>query len=251
MSDINTIRYNLIIDSYLDKFKSEIEYVFDFVDEYYNTRRDPLSTNVIYYGKKNTSLKGKIRITPSDFWDLLKIEKDGIHLYPSYYDRLDNIIVLNKQKDISADYISTIFFLLSRIEERDVIHKDKNRRFFSRDSFLVRHGKEKSAIADMCSLELAKLIRHEDSPRHTSSFEFIPTHDVDRLRAYHYFLEPIRYFLGDILKRRIPVIKALDRISSTYFSGEPFRQFRFLMDISEKYNIQSRFFLWGCNPPKN
>ena len=83
MSDINTIRYNLIIDSYLDKFKSEIEYVFDFVDEYYNTRRDPLSTNVIYYGKKNTSLKGKIRITPSDFWDLLKIEKDGIHLYPS------------------------------------------------------------------------------------------------------------------------------------------------------------------------
>jgi hypothetical protein len=59
---INKISYSLIIDDSLCEYQNEIEYVFDFVDEYYNTYRDPPSTNIIYYGKENT-LQGLLKLS--------------------------------------------------------------------------------------------------------------------------------------------------------------------------------------------
>jgi hypothetical protein len=134
---------------------------------------------------------------------------------------------------------------LSRIEERGVVYTDKYSRFRSEDSFSVKHGVEKRAIVDECSLELAKIIRNEGNPKQTSSFEFIPTHDIDRLKGYHYPFEPIRYFLGDIFKRRKSIDASFDRIRNSYLSGEPWKQIRFLMDVAEKNNLKSRFFFMG------
>ncbi len=245
----NEITYALSIsDDNLKKYQNEIEYVFDFVDEYYGTVRKKESTNIIYYGNSESQDCNKNEIPSSGLWNLIDMSSSGLRLNIDNSKKLEDCIlpyIKNQNNRFSFDYISIIFFFLSRIEERDVVNTDKYSRFRSEDSFSVKHGLEKRAVVDECSLELAKIIRNEDSPKHTSSFEFIPTHDIDRLKGYHYFSEPIRYFLGDIFKRRKSIDTSFDRIRNSYLSGEPWKQIRFLMDVAEKYNLKSRFFFMG------
>jgi len=252
MKEIRKATYALKISDELKKFQNEIEYVFDFVDEYYGTVRKKESTNIIYYGKGSLQDSNKNKIPSSEFWSLIVISLNGLCLNIDDTKKLEDCIlpyIQNRNNifdfDFDFDYISIIFFFLSRIEERGVVNTDKYLRFRSEDSFAVKHGFEKRAVVDECSLELAKMIRNESSPKHTSSFEFIPTHDVDRLKGYHYPTEPIRYFLGDIFKRRRSIDESFDRIRNSYLSGEPWKPIRFLMDVSEEHNLKSRFFFMG------
>jgi hypothetical protein len=244
----NKITYTLFIDDELKEFKSEIEYVFDFVDEYYDTVRVADSINAVFYGNNKTTLISNQKTVPtSNFWGLLDVSLNGIFLNGSGSD-LENFIlpcVENKDNTHPFDYVSIIFFFLSRIEERGAVNLDKYFRFRSEDSFSVKNNFEKRAIVDECSLELAKIIRDEDNPDQTSFFEFIPTHDMDRLKGYHHPFEPIRYFLGDIFRRRKSINTSFNRIRNSYLSGEPWKQIEFLMDVAESNNIISRFFFMG------
>jgi len=242
------VTYALSIADEVEEFKNEIEYVFDFVDEYYGTVRKKESANTIYYGNDDSHNSHKKKIINSDFWNLIDISSNGLYLNIDNSKKLENCIlpyIENRNNTFHFDYISIIFFFLSRIEERSVAYTDKYLRFKSEDSFSVKHGFEKRAIVDECSLELAKIIRNESLPKHTSSFEFIPTHDIDRLKGYHYPVEPIRYFLGDIFKRNRSINTAFNRIRNSYLSGEPWKQIRFLMKIAEENNFTSRFFFMG------
>ncbi|MBT4730520.1 hypothetical protein HOB87_00930, partial [Candidatus Woesearchaeota archaeon] len=244
----NKVAYALSIGSELEEYRSEIEYVFDFVDEYYDTVRKEESTNVIYYGYRNLVDSSKSAIFSSKFWSLIDISSSGLYLNKDNNKKLEDCIlpyIENRHDMLDFDYISIIFFFLSRVEERDVVNIDKYSRFKSEDSFSVKHGFEKRAVVDECSLELAKIIRSEECPRHNSVFEFIPTHDIDRLKGYHYPLEPLRYFLGDLIKRHKSFNKSFDRIRSSYLSGEPWRQVYFFMNLAEKYNLTARFFFMG------
>mgnify|MGYP005629562689 FL=1 len=246
--DDNKDGYTLSIGDDLIKYQSEIEYVFDFVDEYYGTVRKKKSANIIYYGNSKFYHSNKNKILSSNFWNLIDISSSGLSLNIDNSNKLKDCIlpyINNKNSVFCFDYISIIFFFLSRIEERGVVSTDKYTRFKSESSFSVRYGFEKRAVVDECSLELAKIIRNEDNPKHTSSFEFIPTHDIDRLKGYHYPAEPIRYFLGDIFKRHRSINASFDRIRNSYLSGEPWKQIRFLMDVAEQHNITSRFFFMG------
>jgi hypothetical protein len=72
----------------------------------------------------------------------------------------------------------------------------------------------------------------------------MPTHDVDMLRGYHRWWEPLRHAAGDALKRGRPS-RAFHRLADGYASGEPWRSARALMENSERRGFTSRFFFMG------
>ena len=76
-----------------------------------------------------------------------------------------------------------------------------------------------------------------------SKFRMMLTHDVDKLRGYHYFAEPVRYFMGDLLKRR-KGFSSLRRLQA-YTSGEPWASVNSIMNLSEWHGTKSNFFFMG------
>ena len=97
-------------------------------------------------------------------------------------------------------------------------------------------------VVDECAQRVAQFITGKSvSP--VSKFRVILTHDVDKLRAYHYPTEPLRYMLGDLLKRSKGLV-SFKRLLN-YSSGEPWISVNSLMHLSDEYGLKSNFFFMG------
>tara|TARA_B100000676_G_scaffold309124_1_gene371809 strand:- start:55417 stop:56742 length:1326 start_codon:yes stop_codon:yes gene_type:complete len=249
------LRYKLKIEDSLSPFRTEIEYVLSILERYYPLQRDDRSKDELpelFYGSGESS--PDVNIPAVLFEKFIEIDRttQGVSLKPGAVSELLNrgtgLLPANPSRGdnrgkIDYDAIGLAFFMLSRIEERNCSNLDKYGRFPASQAFSVRAGLHSLPLADLALDDIAKRLLLRESPQHNSDYLVIPTHDVDMLKPYHMIHQPLRYALGDFLKRGHPV-KGLKRLAS-YGLNEPKNSFNRLMSLSEKYNLTSRFYFMG------
>ncbi len=235
-----TFEYHLKISTHLLRFESEIKYAFNYVNQLYDLKFNDKAERVFRYGGANCDVPG------SFFEEFVSLTSAGIFLRPKSSSGLETLwpkLPSNGQTaKFQFDSIGFIFFMLSRVEERSHASLDNHERFLSASSFVVKKNWLHIPVADVFARFVAFLItgsRRTEASQYTVKL----THDVDRLKAYHYPLEPIRYALGDLLKRNRG-LAALKRFEA-YKTNEPWASVNALTALSEKYHLKSHFYFMG------
>jgi hypothetical protein len=148
---------------------------------------------------------------------------------------------------IPFDLFANIFFHLTRIEELAPGELDKHGRFLLKNSLSYKFKFHQIPVVEYLVEFLRNEIRDKLNIKLSSSKEvtLLPTHDVDRLRSYHGKRTLLRETLGNILRRRNPVIKAITLLIHSLTDKEPYRSFQYLIRESEKRGLKS-LFLFLC-----
>ena len=251
-----TRSYRLRVDPGAAAFQPEIDYVLSVLERHYPLRRvGPEQTDapVLHYGAAQDSadvavpgvlFPGNVEVRRADGIFLLPGAVEGFlaadgGLLPAAPDRGD------PGGALSYDAIGLAFLMLSLIEERNCPALDRYGRYPAARTFAVRAGLHGVPLADRALEDIARRLLHPAAPSHVSIYEVVPTHDVDRLKAYHWLHEPLRYALGDTLKRGHPV-RGLRRLSA-YGAGQPGRSFEWLMGLSERHGLTSHFYFMASS----
>jgi len=248
---VTDIYYKLSITSELEPLRGEIEYVCDFVEDCHNIERTTNSHLILHYG--NNPPDGAIHIPSIIFPAAISIDENGIHLDHNTFSIIekDNLSAIipsdcnyNNNPHLYYDAIGIIFLMISRIEERDNDNLDNYNRFYYKAAFSVRNNIYEKPLADRAAYDIAKLVAGKNKLLNRTNYKIRLTHDVDKLKGYNRILDPIKNTMGDIFKRR-NLTKAFTRIKDSYFSGAPWRSFKEIMALSEKYGHISHFYFIG------
>lgn len=245
-------QYRLSIDETLEPFLPEIGFVFSVLDERFDFERtDDPDSAVIHYGPSAPA--DAIQVPSLLFPDLVKASpQTGVSLAPKAIDGLLEraqrfFPSATREPKLSGpieyDAVGLVFFMLSRIEERDAPSLDRYGRFPYSESLAAQTGYHQTPVVDIALRELAGRLSDAPRIRPARPYRVLPTHDVDSLKGYHRPHEPLRYALGDIVKRR-QLLRGLQRLRA-YAPGEPKQSFSRLMRLSERYGLTSRFFFMG------
>lgn len=237
--------YQLSLDPELETFRPEIDYALGFVEECYGLQRGH-SGPVLHYGK--VPLDNAIHIPASLFPSGVRVDDDGIRLDRTRFASIENELLPRSAGTdghrFAYDAIGLIFFMLSRIEERDSKMLDRHGRFPAIEAFSVRHGMHLDPPADRAAHELAAQLVGHRNPASRTRFSVRLTHDVDRLRAYHRRFDWIRPAVGDAVLRRDPRA-AWRRFTIANRRGEPWQSFRRLMGIEEAHGLRGHYYFMG------
>jgi len=247
MSD--DLSFRLSIAPELELFRPEIEYVCDFIscaDYCLNSRN---ATRILHYG--SAPPPGSLHIHSILPQYLIVKEKSGIHFNHNKFENEigatgNGLLPYGKvgENYLGYDAIGLIFFMLSRIEERESPLLDRYQRSPFSSAFAVKRGWYSNPLADRAAFDIARALTGESKPRNRTAFRIRLTHDVDRLRSYHHFFRPLRTAAGHVFKRKQPRL-ALKLIRESYFSDEPYQSFSRIMDYSEEKGLISQFNFMG------
>jgi Family of unknown function (DUF7033) len=242
------LQYRLSIAPMLERFRPEIEHACGFLDACYEIVRNDQSPRVLHYGDAPPA--GAIAVPAVLFPVCVRIDRDGIHpehtalapaatagrLLPTDPSTVENVF--------QYDALGLIFFLLSRLEERDHPARDRYQRFPVRAAHVPPEQGRLYPWADRAARDLAKAITGSAEPPQRTRYQIKVTHDIDTLKGYHRPLEPLRGAIGDVVKRVDP-IGAWQRFRRGYLGGEPFSSMNRLMALSERHNLKSHFYYMG------
>jgi len=146
-------------------------------------------------------------------------EKSGLK-YPlyelSFSDSWSMSVRNQKDDEISWDWISVIFFMLTRWEEFVNNQTDKHNRFDGKFSLAYTSGVLHLPIVDFCIENLRILLEKHLGifTRLTSSFSILPTHDIDNLYRWSGVGTWFKEIVGDIVVR-----KSIKTAKSTFRAG--------------------------------
>ncbi|MBT6118966.1 MAG: hypothetical protein HOH66_13960 [Rhodospirillaceae bacterium] len=244
--------YRLSIAPDLRQFEPEIAYACEFLDRAHAVQRVERADRVLHYGDRPPP--GALAVPAALFPAGASLDEDGIH---PVHDALSGIEAGQGRNRllpppgaavaggaIAYDALGLIFHQISRIEERDSVYTDRYGRFSIGGALATRQDSHLAPLADRAARDLAALIRGEKRPANRTQYCVLLTHDVDRLRGYHRPHLPLRYAAGDLVRRRDPQA-AWKRIVVGYLSRLPWSSFNEIMDLSEHYGQQSRFYFMG------
>lgn len=157
---------------------------------------------------------------------------------------------------VGADIFSATYFMLSRWEECVVPERDPYGRFPASAALAVKSGFYHRPIVDEYAEMLWSMLQHLgiDQARKTWEYKFLPTHDIDNPRKWRGPFTLLRTLGGDLLKRRSPgmAVQSWKSYRNTLLGREkdPYDNFDYLMDCSERHGLQSHFFfLCGGSTP--
>lgn len=234
------IPFRLTIAPELAPFGAEIDHVCALLREAHGLVRSDEAAAWLHYGSNPPP--GSIGLPAALFPDCIIQGPDGLHLDRTALSRQwQNLAPQDDARQFDA--LGLIFLLVSRIEERDTQRTDRYGRYRCEDDIQVQHGLYGRAAADEAMAALARLVTGAANPPSATTYRVLVTHDVDRLKAYHRPIEPLRLAAGDLLKRRRPV-GALKRLGA-YFSAEPWESVNDLLALSERHGYQSQFYFMG------
>ncbi len=178
---------------------------------------------------------------PSD-WGLM-LEKNE---FPVFFNDLRI-----KYDESGIDYFGTIFFLLNRYHEQvEKLPLDEHNRIDGRKTLLVREGLISIPIVDVYLVEFSKLIERSFgiSLNKLSTYEILPSHDVDRPFEYLYLSKRriTKRVLGDVLLRKSPkrahsTFLKYTAIQKGNLTEDPYNTFDWIMQRSEENNRISTF----------
>lgn len=245
--------YQLSVAPDLERFRPELEYACSFLDRCHYVTRVARATLLLHYGPGGPP--GAITVPAALFPAAVSLDGEGIHperqpLRELELGKGDVPLVLApgrrsvERGRLTYDALGLIFLMLSRLEERNSPERDRYGRFPLQASLAARLGRHADPLADQAARDLASAMTREDDPVNRTAYEVCLTHDVDRLRGYHRPLEPLRWALGDVVKRGDPV-RGWQRLRMAYFAGEPWGSFREIMDEAERAGRPARFFFMG------
>lgn len=241
--------YRLSVAPDLSAFLPEIRHVCRLLAEAHGLVERTDAAMLLHYGPDAPD--GAAVIPAHIFGQAIYAGDDGLHLKREALHRLTTSLVppgtAEEWDARHFDAIGLAFLVASRVEERDHAGKDRYGRYPSTADFCIQRGIYGRAVVDEALAAIARLLTGRPHPAGLTRYNVKITHDVDRLRAYHYLLEPLRYALGDVLKRGAPR-SALRRLSA-YRAGEPWRSMRDLLDLSERHGTTSHFYFMG--PSRN
>ncbi|MGC9366967.1 MAG: DUF7033 domain-containing protein [bacterium] len=191
------------------------------------------------YIKKN-NLPQNIIITQSEF----SSEHDILSLYGS-----PKIIKSNKEISCELDIIASIFFMLSRWEEcLNSFNRDNYNRFsISHSSAFKNNFITRPLVNEYIELIKNFLAYLNYNIEYKDKYQIIPTHDIDdiyKFKSKRLTLKDISYNLIKQQKYNIGLKKIYDiTLNNFHLKRDPFDTFNYLMQLSEKYKVKSRFYL--------
>ena len=151
----------------------------------------------------------------------------------------------------TIDLFGSCFFLLTGYEEYIVKEKNQFGNFPFEASIACKGGFVKRPLVNEYLEILWALLKTKDPSlyRKAEKYNFIPTHDVDHPFMYYFndFWGHLKGSLGDIIKSKNPR-QFVNRNLSWMFraKGDPYNTFSWIMNLSEKKNLKSVFFLKNC-----
>ena len=169
-----------------------------------------------------------------------------------------NTLITNNQSTIicGIDIFASSFFMLTRWEEYVNKTRDKHNRFPAYASLAYKHNFLDRPVVNEYVEMLWNMLRFLSCNRERKKreFELILTHDVDVAYKYKNLFFMIRELTGDLIKRK-NIKQFLNTLSyQTKFLlnkvNDPFDTYDYLMDISEKVEEKSYFFLHSSNSAK-
>jgi hypothetical protein len=210
-------------------------------DHFFNHCNEPLE----YLTEKN--IPGHVQLTKNRFTP----ERDIVVLFGS------GDLKIAEEKNInylicSIDIFAGAFFMLSRWEEYVIKKRDEHNRFTSEFSLAYKNNFLHRPIVNEYSEMLWNMLVYlgYSGKRKTKKFELELTHDVDLLLYIKNLKEMLKRAAGDILKRQN--IRLASQTVKIFLSAklgrkkDPYDSYCYLMDISERLNVKSRFnFLTG------
>jgi peptidoglycan/xylan/chitin deacetylase (PgdA/CDA1 family) len=154
----------------------------------------------------------------------------------------------DKHAILGIDIFAAAFFCLTRWEEAVTPTRDIHGRFPAMASHAVECGYLQRPIVN----EMAEMLRNlfeylgEVVPMKTKKFNLFVTHDVDYHFLWLNWYSFIKKVGGDLLKRRdLPSVNFSCRSFFGYkfkHQLDPYDTYDYLMDISERYGLQSHFY---------
>ena len=153
----------------------------------------------------------------------------------------DKICISKESITCGIDIFASCFFMLTRWEEYIVKNRDEHHRFPTRISIAYKNKFILRPIVNeyvemlwnmLCSLGFNAL-------RKKNYYELVLTHDVDRI-----YYKQLKKVIQELLKT-----KQIQRFAVGLYYYimriKPHSSFDYLMSLSEKYNIKSRFYFFG------
>ncbi len=247
--------FQLSLSAELEAFRPEVDYACQFLERAHGLRLSRNSGPVLHYGPNPPA--HSIAVPAVFFPHGLRVTDTGVHpdrvaisamlaetsapfLFPP-----DGMCGRSPSDGLFAyDALGLIFFLLSRIEERNPPYVDRYGRFPYAVSFFENTGGAGNPWADHAARDIAAKLLATEAPPNQSDYTVILTHDVDRLKGYHKAHFPLRHALGDLIKRGRPR-NALHTLQKGYFSGEPWKSVHDIIALSETKALTNRFFFMG------
>jgi hypothetical protein len=169
----------------------------------------------------------------------------------------NNKLLINKNEIICGiDIFASSFFMLTRWEEYVNKIRDKHNRFPAYASLAFKNDFLNRPVVNEYVEMLWNMLKYLgiNQQRKKNKFQFVLTHDVDKVFKYTSLLSKFREIIGDIVKRKSLLLaynSFLRQIKvSLNLAKDPYDTFDYLMDISEKNNTKSYFFLHSSNSSK-
>lgn len=151
---------------------------------------------------------------------------------------------------IPFDLFAAAFYLVTRYEEYCDTQKDEHGRFVAANSLAVRNNFINIPVVNIWAKMMAKLLASHDKNFLYSEpkFSYLATFDIDNAWAYKHkpVLRSIFAALKDALYGRWWSVKLRFAVLFNR-DNDPYNNYDFMLDTTEKYNIQSVwFFLMRC-----
>ena len=158
-------------------------------------------------------------------------------------------IEISSEKIIShIDIFATLFFMLTRWEEYVNKSRDEHQRFPHTASLAYQSDFLHRPIVNEYVEFLWNMLLELgfEGERKKETFSMIITHDIDEILRYPSIKKVIKGMIGDIIYRKnllLPFKTLYDyALISLKKKNDPYDTFDEIMDISEKFNMQSHFF---------
>ena len=267
-----------------NEFSEEINYTFDLlfkimgVDYSLEYKKANINDIVVIYGvrvdfvtcakkliiNESESLFNKdyLKIMPN-----IEINKYILEKKIKYFNDIvllfngDNYRIDYKEDTITTniDFISNIFFMVSRYEEYLCEEKDVHKRFCHKSSELFKAGLIDRPIVNEYAQLLFEMIQYLDkdivkkSHWYEKDYAFCVSHDIDSI-----FKHRDKFFKSLIIKlvRERDVTGAIERIKSlldTYknVDSDPFWSFDYMLDLEKKYEFTASYYFMTGGSSKN
>ena len=168
----------------------------------------------------------------------------------------DRLEVEDQQIACGLDIVGSTFFMLTRWEEHVVRQRDEHGRFPLRASLAYRAGFYQQPIVNQYVELLWNMLNHVDSSlvRKKRSFRVVPTHDIDQMRRWRGWGQTLRVPYHNFVIER-DTTRGLNNLRNMLqvrlgLRDDPYDTFDYLMRVSEKFNLQSRFYFMAGGETK-
>ncbi len=162
----------------------------------------------------------------------------------------DHSIVCN------IDIFASAFFMLTRWEEHVSEERDSHDRFPLKNSLAYKHKfHQRPIVNEYC--ELLKMLILKINPQQVfkkHTFKCVPTHDVDHLYKWKNLSTVRKKLAHNFLTQgniKDGLRNTLDFLKVKFLGKEdPYQSFRYIVELSIKYSIKSRFYFMSGGTSK-